>query len=412
MSRFNGDDTDNRHVRAAVRAIATGQPVPPPPREPAAAAGWVDRAAAHSVLSVVAAAHLAAGHDVPPAARAAVFGALAQQERVIAELERVAQLLDGAGIAWAVFKGPVLALSIYSASRVRAFSDLDILVRADDLYRAEALLRTTGATLDEEQDWPEMSRVGLAEVAWTLPMGTQLDLHWHVVARADWRRSFRLATADLLDRAVRVRLVDGNADGDRAGSGEGSLVPTFDPLDTVVHLAVHGSMSGGHRLRWALDLHQALCRFDPDPVELAEWARRTGSELALYVMIDRAARHIDPRLRRFTPSKVMLGHRPGGATWRAVGRLSSSLWPPSAGLSRGLSGRAVFQATRHDTGSSLAELTRWRPVGRPSRGRAELPGSRSRGDREPGAVGRAGYDRYLRAVVADPSVALHPAAKE
>ena len=60
------------------------------------------------------------------------------------ELLRVLDLFDREGLAAIPFKGPTLAISAYNNLALRRFSDLDILIRTEDIWRARDLLLANG----------------------------------------------------------------------------------------------------------------------------------------------------------------------------------------------------------------------------------------------------------------------------
>ena len=61
-----------------------------------------------------------------------------------AELIRLLGLFDGAGVRAVPFKGPALAMATYGDIGLRDFSDLDLLVRVDDLDAVQRLLVSQG----------------------------------------------------------------------------------------------------------------------------------------------------------------------------------------------------------------------------------------------------------------------------
>ena len=73
-----------------------------------------------------------------------------------------------------------------------------------------------------------------------LPDGLAVDVHWHIIVDRR-RRQFGLSTDSQLGRRITTVM-------------EGANIPMLGPIDQLVHLFVHGCMSGGHRLQWSLDL--------------------------------------------------------------------------------------------------------------------------------------------------------------
>lgn len=161
------------------------------------------------------------------------------QMRGMAALERVSTLLNGAGIPWLAFKGPVLA-SFYRPGEFRQFSDLDIAVERSAFREAVELIeRAGGRVLDE--NWPLITAEQRGQLHLRLGTGEPLDLHWHIVNRASVRRDFGISMAELLSRRRTLDL-------------GGVSVPVMDSIDALVHVALHAALGGGHRLQWLVDL--------------------------------------------------------------------------------------------------------------------------------------------------------------
>jgi putative nucleotidyltransferase-like protein len=69
------------------------------------------------------------------------------------ELLRVLQLLEAHGLPALPFKGPTLAVSVYSNLALRQFSDVDLLVHERDYRSAQRLLMTHGYQLTKDFDF-------------------------------------------------------------------------------------------------------------------------------------------------------------------------------------------------------------------------------------------------------------------
>jgi hypothetical protein len=180
-----------------------------------------------------------------------------------------------------------------------------------------------------------------------MPEGGVLDLHWNVVCERDARRRVHLPTADLLNRARRMRVA-------------GRDVPVLDPVDMLVHLAVHASLSGADRLVWLKDVEQCLLRWPPDWGKVVELAQETGASVATGVVLGRARSVLGVAV----PEKVLHDLVPS-AGWRRVLATTDVLWPvPRLGMG-GSPARLVARAsrddvaqTRREAGSRLAEWVR------------------------------------------------------
>jgi hypothetical protein len=184
---------------------------------------------------------------VPAGARAALesFGRhhLVASLAIAEDLGRIADTLDVAGIPFASFKGPTLAVALYGDLAAREFEDIDLLVPADHVQRAESVLAQLGYACgrgEVERDrgfrrafvaWQgqyELRRAGHA---------TAIDLHWQLGAAY---LPFPLAADRVWDRLTGVAV------GRRA-------VPSLAGAELALLLAGHGTKEGWHRLKWVAD---------------------------------------------------------------------------------------------------------------------------------------------------------------
>ncbi len=133
------------------------------------------------VTGLLAAAVADGALPVTPAQRSAVSLAHQDAMGVALELEarllRIAGVLDDAGVAWKVLKGPASAHLDYPDPSMREFGDLDLLVPGPQLPVTLASLRELGA----ERRVPEVSRGFDQRFAKSLevvdPDGWEIDLH-------------------------------------------------------------------------------------------------------------------------------------------------------------------------------------------------------------------------------------------
>jgi hypothetical protein len=184
-----------------------------------------------------------------------------------AELRRLVDALRDAGVDALAYKGPALAMQAYGALGMRAFIDLDLLVRPDDVPRALRALSAEGyvpaLALSPAQercfrrvdgDYPLVDR----------EKGVLVELHARVSSE---RFCMPIATEALMRRAAPVPL----------GGGE---VRTLGDDDLLVVLCVHGAKHRWKRLEWVVALAELL-RAGRGDVEAAlrlatgERARRT-----------------------------------------------------------------------------------------------------------------------------------------
>ncbi|MHB1974797.1 MAG: nucleotidyltransferase domain-containing protein [Acidimicrobiales bacterium] len=268
---------------------------------------------------------------------AATMGAVAQHLRVDAELAQLVPLLDAVGAAWVVVKGRVLAELAYDRPELRSYADLDVLVDPRHFGDVVDALERAGATL-LDRNWSLLHERGLCEASMQLTHGTYLDLHWHLVTPAAARRGFQLDTAALLARRRMVSI-------------RGIAVPTLDAEDTLLHVALHGTLSGGHRLSWVKDVERLVARGDVDWDAFVARARASRVTLPVGVMLRRAHRLLGAPVPRAVLGA--LDHpRAGAIALAAVERFAT----PETLLGTHHTGQILMLTARADTTSTLVAV--------------------------------------------------------
>lgn len=332
-----GDEAD-RFVHHAVRAFAFDQECPAPPGDVV----WVERARSAGVLSPVLFGLLQAGHAPPEGLQGHRLQVVGRHLRTMADVAELGRVLTGAGVDWAVLKGPVLSAVVFRAHVVRDYNDLDVLVSPSQVRSAVAALLASGATLRPE-DWDEANRIRAAEIGLVLPNGTVLDLHWNLVNIGRARDSFRTSTAALLAKRV-DRVVDGRK------------MTTLSDVDVLLHVVLHACLAGGSSLRWVLDAQQCVqwLRADPavDPAEVFHRANELGVGVPARVMLDRVVQHLDPNLRDWVGAAL------APTPWTRFLARVSTRFPPSNPSGATHSGRTLYASTRTDTVTSLRATAR------------------------------------------------------
>ena len=292
----------------------------------------------HRIVGCVRDAMQKAGLEIPPELDARYRQALAWHVLAMHESRLLGDALDSAGLPWLIFKGPVLTETVYRRPGLRSYVDIDVLVRPRDLGKAIVQLEASGfASIDD--DWARFRQMMLGEVHLRSPHGVPIDLHWTLLNTHRARAQFDLRTSAMFEQATSVLLA-------------GRPTPTFDPADTLMHLALHACSSGGDLLVWLKDIEQALRRgVDWDVVVRRAKARRIGPQVAL--MLLRTSRVLEAPI----PGEVVHALEPS-MSWRLVGAAADRLSPAHRTTGAGCPARIVARATRTGTVSSLAELSR------------------------------------------------------
>jgi len=180
------------------------------------------------------------------------------------ELARTLEAFESAAIPALPYKGPVLAQSLFGDVGLREFSDLDILVRADDAVRAAEILVANGYVASA----PNLARLMRSSAEYHAEYvhatkGIGIELHWKTDSRFPveeafaqpwWKRHHREPFGESSVRAITAS-------------------------ELLLVLCVHGSKHHWSSLAWLVDVAQLMCgRNAADFESLIEIARRFGCE--------------------------------------------------------------------------------------------------------------------------------------
>ncbi|MEJ7583174.1 MAG: nucleotidyltransferase family protein [Acidimicrobiales bacterium] len=255
--------------------------------------------------------------SVPPRARLeeAYFTALQWHVRACHDLAVAPDALERAGVPWLTFKGPVLAEAIYVRHDLRSYADLDLLVSPGRLRDAITALEGAGGQL-LDRNWRLARERMHGELHVRMPMGTTVDLHWHVVNEPQLREAFVVRTEELLARARSVDI-------------DGRPVRTLSVEDTLVHLALHACTSGGSRLLWCKDLEQAVGQVGLDwgtvVARACGWG--VGPPVATMLTVASQAMH-------FSIAPEVIRALSPGPLWRGLANATKCVSPPQLGRQR------------------------------------------------------------------------------
>lgn len=172
------------------------------------------------------------------------------------ELVRLLKQLQSQNVTAIPFKGPLLSLWLYHDPALRHYSDLDILVRQQDVPIARAVIHALGYKPSEAHSYHDSFRLERGSLTF------RLELHWHLMIQPDvfpfapdfeqvWGRCAPLSFADQTTLALA-------------------------PEDLLLFLCAHGSRHLWFRLQWICDVTQLLQRtpqLDWDSLfDRARWA--------------------------------------------------------------------------------------------------------------------------------------------
>jgi hypothetical protein len=262
----------------------------------------------------------------------------AHHVRTMADLGQCAASLDVAGVAWATFKGPALAESVYLRPDMRAYGDLDIVVSPADVETTISALVPNDAAVSIGLAHAAQS-VGVDQVSLVLPFGTSLDLHWSLLS-LDWaRRDFPMPLDDFLESRVSV-------------TAGGFAMKTFDPEHTLVHLCAHAGLSGGHRGLWLKDIAETIRVHAIDWDLVVRLSESMNLSLMCAVMLSRVR-----EIAGVTGPPGVIERLGGRSAWARAVRISDRLRRPEEGTGRGASGQLLARSTRATTARSIRTFT-------------------------------------------------------
>lgn len=228
-----------------------------------------------------------------------------------AELRRLLDLFQGAGIRAVPYKGPVLAEAAYTNLALREFSDLDILVRKVDIPKAKELLPSNGYTplyrLNPRQDSAHLEHH--YEYLFFNDDGTvELGLHWDVTPAYF---SPHFDTTPLWGRLGKTRLGGGN-------------YYSLSPEDTLLVTCVHNSRHCWERLGWITDISEFIrTRGEMDWGEIFERTQTVETERMLLLGLFLANTLLGAPLPEEVRKRVMAERKVGSLAEFVMGRLFS-----------------------------------------------------------------------------------------
>ena len=187
------------------------------------------------------------------------------------ELDKILRIFQEKNIDVILLKGAYLAREVYSNIGLRGMSDIDLLVRKEDLLRVENELMAFDAI-------PEDCNRVIAEhnfhFSYKLPNqgGLRLEIHW-TITRSDFLDG--IDVTELWTRAQPVILKKTSA-------------KTFNPEDLLLHLCIHTAKHPyDMKIRMLCDIGEILKRFGSklDWYKVGDRAQKWGYAKAVYLVL-------------------------------------------------------------------------------------------------------------------------------
>jgi len=268
---------------------------------------------------------------VPPETRQALVDRRRAQVvftlRLTAELFRILDRFTSEGIGALVVKGPVLAVQAYGDPAMRAYGDLDLLVRQQDIRRATELMSAAGYEAAVPLSAIDGGKIPGQYLFFNPQLKLIVELHNDLTLRYFPRR---LPLEDFFARQIRVRL-------------DAHEAPTLSVEDQLVLISIHGAKHFWERLMWIADVAALVSRQTGiDWQRVADSAQAVGAERMLHTGLRLASDLLQARL----PDKVQATVEEDVGAARLAQQ--SGKWLPAAGYAPpGLFERAAFRLRMH-----------------------------------------------------------------
>ena len=268
---------------------------------------------------------------IPPETRQALVDRQRAQVvftlRLTAELFRILDRFTSEGIGALVVKGPVLAVQAYGDPAMRAYGDLDLLVRQRDIRRATELMSAAGYEAAVPLSAIDGGKIPGQYLFFNPQLKLIVELHNDLTLRYFPRR---LPLEDFFARQIRVRL-------------DAHEAPALSVEDELVLISIHGAKHFWERLMWIADVAALVSRQTGiDWQRVADSAQAVGAERMLHTGLRLAADLLQARL----PDKVQATVEADVGAARLAEQ--SGKWLPAAGYAPpGLFERAAFRLRMH-----------------------------------------------------------------
>jgi len=251
--------------------------------------------------------------------RAQIFFTL----RLTAELFRILDRFTLEGIGALVVKGPVLAVRAYGDPAMRAYGDLDLLVRQRDIRRATELMIAAGYQAAVPPSAIDAGKIPGQYLFSQPQLKLLVELHNDLTLRYFPRR---LPLEDFFARQIRVPL-------------DAHEAPALSVEDELVLISIHGAKHFWERLMWIADVAALVSRqTGMDWQRVLDSAQAVGAERMLNTGLRLASDLLQARL----PDNVQAMVKADGVAARLAEQ--SSKWLPAAGYAPpGLFERAAFR---------------------------------------------------------------------
>jgi len=199
-----------------------------------------------------------------------------------AELIKILNLLRENAIEALAFKGPALSQMAYGDITLRQYTDLDVLVRKEDIYKIDTLLKERGYERVLEMT-PTQEKVYMKNAhdlgLYHPKSGVHFEMHWSLMSE-DYPMQIDLGTIWENPQTTKINEKE---------------IRTFPSEELLVYLCIHGSKHLWERIEWIKDIDLMIRQKGIDDKEI-DWDRvieeagETGFEKMVYLGLSLTAR--------------------------------------------------------------------------------------------------------------------------
>ena len=190
--------------------------------------------------------------------------------RYLSSIKTLADLFREEGLEVLFTKGAFLMMDVYKDKGLRGFSDIDILVREEDLSRVEALVGKKGF---KPRNKSRIFNRYRSQEVYSLDNKIYLDIHIDLVGRRLHNRFIGINNEDLWRRKREVTL-------------DGARVYTMDTSYTLLYQSMHLAMQHGFSgLKWYVDIHEMITSSNIDWEEVLRLSGKYRIRRPLYYVL-------------------------------------------------------------------------------------------------------------------------------
>jgi len=194
--------------------------------------------------------------------------------------------MESTGIPFLLHKGMPLAFHYYSNPGLRPFSDVDVLIRYEDISNAMSLFKQNDFKLMFKYEEATIFKIRHA-LTFVSPQGSRLDMHWRPLYRS-WDR---YAPLDIWNELESFTF-------------EAQVLPTAHTSFHFFQTCAHGSdWNSIASVRWAADAAVILQRFS-SAIDW-DWIVRQAEKHRLSVILRRQLSYLQTELELGIPLKVI-----------------------------------------------------------------------------------------------------------